>query len=366
MKDLPPPPPSVPSVDSVDEVPSADELASAYLDNDLTAAELAMVEENTEIQAKIDELDAARSAVAAPVSLPSDELKERNINAALDAADWLRAPDAALKTRTRSGIGFSLGTGFRQWLDRDWQPLIAVAMVVLLAAIVGVGVLTGQFGQSDDSFETADATSSDSAASDDAGGFSDMGDSMPEHSMAESLSSATSMPQAFPADDSGISLSDSEQMESDSAESGPDDSSNDEAHPNDADDYADTVNSPQAAISEEMPVEPDAATADLGSFANFDELREVLLKRTFESPTKPLIASDTATSPGLCSAEVKGLAMSIGVSVNSTFTATVGDRSAHVGDIVLGQDDAGNWIAIYATAPLCEVLVDHLGSSATP
>ncbi len=70
-----------------------DLLASSYLDGEATPDEVALIERDPELLARIDELRVAQAAVRAPVPQPSMRLKEDHLAAALAAFDATGAAD---------------------------------------------------------------------------------------------------------------------------------------------------------------------------------------------------------------------------------------------------------------------------------
>ena len=70
-----------------DEQFREDELVSAYLDGEATPAEIAEVEQNNALMARVEQLRSVRDAVAAPVAPMPAELRDQMIGAALAAAD---------------------------------------------------------------------------------------------------------------------------------------------------------------------------------------------------------------------------------------------------------------------------------------
>jgi len=70
-----------------DEQLRQDELVSAYLDGEATPAEVAEVEQDDALMARVEQLRSVRDAAVAPVAPVSDELRDRMISAALAAGD---------------------------------------------------------------------------------------------------------------------------------------------------------------------------------------------------------------------------------------------------------------------------------------
>lgn len=74
-----------------------DELASAYLDGEAMAEEAALVESDPRLQALVEEFRAVRDLLAAPVEVPSDEVRDQMIAQALDH----RAPVVSMEKARR-------------------------------------------------------------------------------------------------------------------------------------------------------------------------------------------------------------------------------------------------------------------------
>ena len=93
---------------------SADELASAYLDDEVTPAERAQLEADPVLLARVGELRAVRDALASPVPPRSAAEREVAIRSAMDAAigdDHISggAPPVALDSRRRPGRSGRVG-----------------------------------------------------------------------------------------------------------------------------------------------------------------------------------------------------------------------------------------------------------------
>jgi hypothetical protein len=116
-----------------------DELASAYLDGEATPAERAQVEADPRLMARVGELGAVRSALAALTEPPDAATRERALAAATAAAG---APPAATVTRINR--------------DRPRRRVVAVgaAAAAVIAAIVVAVVAT----RSSDHSTTSSAT----------------------------------------------------------------------------------------------------------------------------------------------------------------------------------------------------------------
>ena len=154
-----------------------DDLASAYIDGQLTENETARVEGDPELQARVDELRSVSEALNVDVSPVDETLKRRQLNAAMAAFDQLetestgpatevakdneagavadlgqrRADKEAAKGPTSTGRGRA---GLPSWLG------VAAGLLLLVG---GIGFLSQVTGGSDDetaAFDTADSSES--------------------------------------------------------------------------------------------------------------------------------------------------------------------------------------------------------------
>ena len=106
--------------------PELDELASAYLDGEATEEEAALVASEPRLQELVAELSAVRDLVAAPVELPSDEVRDQMIARALDQrASVVSLKKARLRLRSTPPRA---------------RVVLAAAAVVAAIALVGVTV----------------------------------------------------------------------------------------------------------------------------------------------------------------------------------------------------------------------------------
>ena len=126
-----------------------DELASAYLDGEATAEEAALVEGDPRLSALVEELQAVKDLVAAPVELPSDEARDQMIAQALDHP----APVVSLEKARRR----------MRPTPRQARAVLAAAAVVAAIAIVGVTVFQQADRGTDDSFVAQDSAPADTA-----------------------------------------------------------------------------------------------------------------------------------------------------------------------------------------------------------
>ena len=165
-----------------DMSPADDELLSSYLDGEATSEEVARIETDPTLLARVEELRAARDLVATPVTpLPSDEV-DTMLAAALDAS-------------TTAPVVTGIERARRRRSDRV-RTMVAVAAGVLLIAIA-VPVL-GSLGSDsgDDDTATADMSEMDAPGDDDAGD-----DTAGDDEAADDTFSLESAPAAADSDD---------------------------------------------------------------------------------------------------------------------------------------------------------------------
>lgn len=140
--------------------PSDDELASAWLDGELTQAELSQVEPDPHLRRARDELRRVRDELGEPVAVPGD-LRDRQI--ALAVAEGVLGTSGA----TEEGRVVSLSSpravsGSSWWLSRA-----AVAALVVGGLGAGLVVLAGN--EADDDTMATGTLATESAESDEAG-----------------------------------------------------------------------------------------------------------------------------------------------------------------------------------------------------
>ncbi|MDH3752747.1 MAG: hypothetical protein OEU32_02645 [Acidimicrobiia bacterium] len=142
--------------------PTLDDLVSAYIDGDASDVEAARVESDPALRARAEQLRFIGRHVAAPVTLPDDETRERHIAAAL-AASPIAANVTALAAR-------------RQRSARTMQ-IAAVAAVVAIVLLAVPLVLITRDGTDDNGGDTTASASfdADEELSDDSGDALDEG-----------------------------------------------------------------------------------------------------------------------------------------------------------------------------------------------
>lgn len=161
-----------------DELP---DLASAYLDGEVTADERAAVETDRELLADVERLRQVR-AIVADIDPPSISVREQHLAAALGA--WDRLPDrerlsAATGNETApdslaaAGVAaMSTPVSIERRRSRWTRPLLAAAatVAVVAAGAVVVGVLDGERDDADDI--AVDGAATDEPSGDEAAGES--------------------------------------------------------------------------------------------------------------------------------------------------------------------------------------------------
>lgn len=137
-----------------------DELASAYLDGEVTPTERVLVEADDDLLSRVEELRAVRDVLRSDVTLSYRDRLESALAAALAVFD--AEPVAVLTDDTRPTPPIDLGA-LRRRRTPWWKPVAAVAG----AAAIGVAALSGVANLSadgDDDATTAEAPTELSAA----------------------------------------------------------------------------------------------------------------------------------------------------------------------------------------------------------
>jgi hypothetical protein len=150
-----------------DQPPSdLDELVSAYLDGEATPEEVARVDADPALSARVAELGAVARAVAAPVPPPPASVRDAAIARALAAATTV---DLGAERRRRSRTGL-------------WVASVAAAVLAVLIAVPLVARIAGDDGgtttagrTADEDAPTAERSSTTAAAEEEAAGGGDVG-----------------------------------------------------------------------------------------------------------------------------------------------------------------------------------------------
>ena len=134
------------------------ELASAFLDGEVTPDERALVASDPELQALVEELSAVRERLAVTAAVTDAQVRDRNIGAAMAAA-----------AATTSGAPPSLTAARTRRQRRQFSTAVPIAAVAsLLVVLLGLGtflvVRDGGGGSDDVDAVAATAGDSDTAA----------------------------------------------------------------------------------------------------------------------------------------------------------------------------------------------------------
>ena len=340
-----------------DESLRRDELVSAYLDGEANPAEIAEVEGDGALLARVEELRAVRDALAAPVPSLSAEQRDQLISAALGVAD--AEADARLEAKIVP--------------RRRPQPLFlaVAAAVLLLAAVVSAGLL-GRGGSDDADMAVESSTMAGSAAPAD---------------MAEEPTAEPDMAAADEAMEPAEAMADEEPTaeEEPMAEDAMEEAAA-EAEALEAPAATTTIAATEAAGSvDQAAPEPTSATAsteeerrsesttdgaepdvggadgqvvDLGMLENLESLYE-----NIGAKWSAALEDEAMADPGACSAAVDERALEMSAETRRSFVATVGAEDPLTFDAQFVRRPDGSALVIYAAPPDCEIEIHELADS---
>ncbi len=299
--------------------PSSDELVSAYIDGEATAAEVALVEADPTLLARVAHYRAIAEVVASPPPAPSAEAREAAIAAALGASTTSKKVTSLAPIQQRRSR------------FANQKAMVLSAAAVLLVLFLGVAVVSNLSGNDSQDTASAGDTTTDAAETDseDTGRFT-----------AES---------ADMADDDGGSIAGS----SAAAESGLDAAGEDEAMEEEA--------MEEEAEEEAMEEEPDALFADdavteeaasdtpadeptASTIRSFGSLEELLATVSAEQDNRQQQAPETpaVTSPDTL-AKIEQCRADDGLNTNSLVFV----EAAVLRDTTANGDDASIDVLIY-------------------
>ena len=357
-----------------DEQLREDELASAYLDDEATPAEIAEVEASDALLARVEEFRALRDAVAEPVTpLPQDR-QDDLIGAALSVAD---AEEAA---RPETEV---------VPLQRPRRLLLAMAaVVVLLAAVVGTGLIASRGGGDFDESATLATAMPESAA-----GMATADEAAPaeeeptaqEEPMAEmdmeaagdeAMAAETAMAAAGEEMAAEMDISDADEamaaemdpaaeapMAEEELRSEPAEATTEAAAADGEEAPAATTTIAAAATTDGAPAEDshDASSeqvVDLGTLESLDSLLEDVGVRWSAASEDGAMADS-----GACAGAVQEQALTLGAETIRAFVVTVGSEDPVTFDARFARRDDGTAVIVYAAPPGCEVGVHELPDS---
>ncbi len=348
-----------------DESRQSDEPVSAYLDGEATPAEIAEVERDNALLARVERLRAVRDAMAAPVPPMSAERRDQMISAALEVADAEAAERREAKIIP---------------LHRPRQTLLAVAAAaVVLAAVVSAGLIASRGG--DDADQTAagapaavdDAdTSGTASAAEAAPAEADMAmaeeamaeeamaeEAMAEEAMAEEAMAEEAMAEEAMAEEAMAeeAMATMETAEPESAMEAPAAEMVDHTAATASSDAGDTTEPERETEEERLAADGSALQAvDLGTLADLESLFDGVGARLSAA-----LADDAMTDPGSCSAAVHEHVLESSAETLLSFVATVDTEDPLAIDAQLARLADGTGLIAYAATPGCEIEIHKLG-----
>ena len=336
-----------------DEQFREDELVSAYLDGEATPAEIAEVEQNDALLARVEQLRSVRDALAAPVAPLPAERREQMISAALAAAD----AETAQRREARIVP-----------VRRRREALLAVAAAaILLAAVVSAGLIASRGG--DDSAEmAAEATAADADIEATAAAPAGEAAPMPEEEpMAEEAAMAATTTAAYLDTAQGEPMAETESA-MDTAEAADEASTAEleaamaaaEAEPAVETLAEEAADAPTASAEEDRRTAEEAAVPviDLGAFTSLESLFDDIA-----ASWSAVLEDGTTADSETCSAAVHERQLELDVETGRPFIATVGAEDPLIFDGRLGRRADGTAVIIYAAPPSCETGIHELDES---
>ncbi len=344
--------------------PNADELVSAYLDNEAAPDEIAIVESEPELLSRVEELRALSGALGAPLSAPAEQ-KEAHLAAALGAFDELfgdssssaenapllaAAPDAAPPDSAASynDAVVSLEAARERRRPRRFNSSVIAAVAAAVLLVVGLAALSfGRGGAGDDvatasdaNVQAAEAMPGDEAASAEADSDA-MTDSAESSGLSELDSSRSAAPPAaaFQVDE----MADDEEAEAPMDDPSANDTADSDDGASGADGATDDADSFAAA--------PFAYDVSLGDFVDAESLREELEQLTTQDLRKRADTFEPGLFPG-CQQEVPALAKTD--SVTFVGQATVDDQLVEIH--IVSTDDQGISLLVVDPFDDCSIL----------
>ena len=341
-----------------DEQFREDELVSAYLDGEATPAEIAEVEQNDALLARVEQLRSVRDAVAAPVAPMPAERREQMIGAALAAAD-------AENTQRREARIVPV--------HRRRETLLAVAAAaVLLAAVVSAGLIASRGGDDEADMAAAPTESADAdTATGDTAAAAEAAPMPEEEPMAEEAAMAATttaayaetaeeepMAEAEAAMDAAEAADEAAMAELEAASAAAEAELAMEAPGEETADAPTTSSDETDGEAEEARRTADDAdqqVVDLGPFESLQSLIDDIAARWSAA-----LEDGAMADSGTCSKAVHERELELDVEAGQPFIATVGaeDRLAFDGRFARRAD--GTAVVVYAAPPDCGIEVHEL------
>ena len=353
-----------------DERLHEDELVSAYLDGEATPAEIAEVEASDALLARVKELRAVRDALAEPVVPLSAEQRDDSIDAALGVAD---AGDAArLEARVLP-------------LQRPQRLLLAMAAaVIVLAAVVGTGLIASRGGEKADTVASTAAPAAEAAAEPADAAPSAGEEPMPEMDIAAADEAMAEKPMAeeAPVEEAMAEEAIAEEAPAEEAMAAAAAEAQAEVTAEAAEAMADELArlaEEEAALAQEAPaattttvaavttIAAEAAGADGGDDSPNEQVVDLGTQESLESLFEDITASWSAAledgaraDSGACAAAVQEQALELSAVTVRSFVATVGNEDPVTFDARFARRDDGTAVIVYAAPPECEIGVHEL------
>ena len=348
-----------------------DELVSAYLDNEATPAEVAEVERDATLLARVEQLRSVRDAVAAPVPPAPSAQREQAISAALGVAD----AEAAARLEAKIVP-----------VHQPQRLLLALAAaVILLAAVVGGGLIASRGG--DDALEMASEapTMADAAADAEmaAGAAEEPTAELDMETVDDAMPADEAMPEQEPMAEEAMEEP-AEYAEAEEPEPAPTAPSPTTTIAVSAADDGEAAAAEAAAAEEVAAAEPEtddprdteytsgdssAEVSDTASQAvdlgTLDDLETFLhgVARHWQAQD----ADDAAlTKPGECSASLQDRVLELNGEVLQSFVAIVGVEDPVTINAELARRDDGTAFIVYAAGPDCETEIQELAELPAP
>ncbi|MCY3617966.1 MAG: hypothetical protein OXG66_09860 [Acidimicrobiaceae bacterium] len=348
-----------------DERLHQDELVSAYLDGEATPAEIAEVEASDALLARVEEFRAVRDAVAEVVApLPADR-QDDLISAALGVADAAAADRVEAKVVP---------------LQRPQRLLLAMAAaVIVLAAVVGTGLIAIRSGDDSDEFASVASTANDAAPAEMAAEepmaeeapaaeeepMAGMDMEAPDEAMVEmDMAAAAEEPLAEEAAMAAAELQAAEEAMAAAEQAAAEAiaAAEEAAAPSTTDARLD-AEEPQLSDPAADEAEPGddaqlAPVADLGALETLEELVE-----SIGASWSAALEDGAVADPGACSSAVNERALELSAETLHSFVATVGVEDPVAVDGRFARRADGTSFIVYASPPDCEVQVHDLPGS---
>ena len=341
-----------------------DELVSAYLDNEATPAEVAEVERDATLLARVEQLRSVRDAVAAPGPPAPSAQREQAISAALGVAD----AEAAARLEAKIVP-----------VHQPQRLLLALAAaVIVLAAVVGGGLIASRGG--DDALEMAsEATMPDAAADAEmaAGAAEEPTAELDMETVDDAMTADEAMPEEEPMAEEAMEepaeYAEAEEPEpaptapsptttiavsaADDGEAAAEEAAAAEPETDDPRDTESTTGDSSAEVSDTAN-----QAVDLGTLDDLETFRHGVARHW---PAQD--ADDAAlTKPGECSASLQDRVLELNGEVLQSFVAIVGVEDPVTINAELARRDDGTAFIVYAAGPDCETEIQELAELPAP